>query len=491
MRNRNAMSTAAAVLAAGCLLASGACAQGVRGELSATASYVEYRTVVRESIPESQVPGTGVTRVLPDGTVVTCVPGGDCYYYRAGGINGASPVTQDLRLTAWPGYRGVSAQVHLRGRYGSDDFWPRSSQEFEALAAYVDFERRQVRVRAGRQPRASGLGFHRFDGAAVLWRGLGPLRVEGFAGRSLAGALNEYRSGDLLADADELAPDTGSMLWGAEGKLRLGRRFSSSLLYQREVRTDGDDLYTERVAFDARWSPPELTAEVSVDYDVAFDAFNEARLRLKRPLARTVYLSSELRHYEPFFELWTIWGAFSPVGYDEGRLSAFWEPRSGLSLSAGASYRDYEDTDVGVDFAPIEGDGWRAHLGASWVRREWLAAGTYSLYTGFGAYQSSVDASVGRHFGDRYYLGVYGSGTQQFAEYRFGDGTTFGGGFESRVQVQNTSLDLGLGVYRQTFDNRPGYDDYNQVRGRLGVTMEFGTEPVARSTGYGQGGAQS
>jgi len=491
MKNRNAILMASLVLAVGCLPGGTVFAQGVRGELSATASYVEYRTVVRESIPESQVPGDGVTRVLEDGTVVTCVPGGDCYYYRAGDVNDASPITQDLRLTAWPGYRGVSAKVHLRGRYGSDDFWPRSSQEFEALTAYVDFERRQYRVRAGRQPRASGLGFHRFDGAAVLWRGLGPLRVEGFVGRSLAGALNQYRSGDLLADADEFAPDKGSTLWGAEGKLRLGRRFSGSLLYQRELRTDGDDLYTERLALDSRWVGPGFVAEVSADYDVAFDEFNEARLRLKRPVTRTVYLSGQIRHYEPFFDLWTIWGAFSPVGYDEGRLSAFWEPRPGLSLNAGGSYRDYQDTNVGAEIAPIDGDGWRAHLGACWVRREWLAAGTYSLYTGYGADKSSLDASVGRNFGPRYYLGVYGSGTQQFAEYRFGDGGTFGGGFEGRVKVRNTSLDLGLGVYRQTFDNRPGYDDYNQVRGRLGVTMGFGTEPVARAAGYGKGGAKS
>ena len=83
----------------------------------------------------------------------------------------------------------------------------------------------------------------------------------------------------------------------------------------------------------------------------------------------------------------------------------------------GRLLREYEDTDVGAEIAPVEGDGWRAHLGASWMGDEWLAAGAYSLYTGHGAYKSSVEASVGRNFGPRYYLGVHGSATQQFAEF--------------------------------------------------------------------------
>lgn len=460
-------------------------AQGVRGELSATASYLEYRTVVRETIPESLVPGDGITRVLDDGTVVTCVPGGDCYYYRAGDVSGVSPLTQDLRLTAWPGYRGVSGHVHLRGRYGSDALWPRSSQRFEALSAYVDFQRRAYRVRAGRQPRMSGLGLYRFDGASVLWRGWKGLRVEAFAGRSLGGSLDQYRTGSLLADADRFAPDTGSILWGIEGKARLGRRLSGSLLYQRELRTDRMDMYTERVAFDGRWTGRPLTADLSLRYDVAFGQFNEARLRLQRPVSRTVVVAGDLRHYHPFFEYWTIWGAFSPVGYNEGRLSAFWRVRPGLRLTAGASYRDYEDTGVSSDIAPIEGDGWRTHVGASWNRKPWTASGTYSLYTGYGAFRSAVDAVVGRDFGPRIHLGVFGTGTQQFAEFRFGDGRTLGGGVQGRARVRNASVDVSLGLYRQSYDNRPGFDDYNQFRGRIGVTMEFGSEPARRTPGFG------
>ena len=178
--------------------------------------------------------------------------------------------------------------MHLRGRYGSDALWPRSSQRFEALSAYVDFQRRAYRVRAGRQPRMSGLGLYRFDGASVLWRGWKGLRVEAFAGRSLGGSLDQYRTGSLLADADRFAPDTGSILWGIEGKARLGRRLSGSLLYQRELRTDRMDMYTERVAFDGRWTGRPLTADLSLRYDVAFGQFNEARLRLQRPVSRTV-----------------------------------------------------------------------------------------------------------------------------------------------------------------------------------------------------------
>ena len=67
-----------------------------------------------------------------------------------------------------------------------------------------------------------------------------------------------------------------------------------------------------------RW----VAVEGSATYDVAFDELNEALLRFILPLPSAVELSAEARRYSPFFELWTIWGAFSPTGFSEGRISA-------------------------------------------------------------------------------------------------------------------------------------------------------------------------
>lgn len=447
--------------------------QGVRGEIGATAALVEYRGVRRDSLPESLVPGSGIVRTLADGTVVTCIPGGHCYWYRGGTVNQAHPLTQDIELAAWPGYRGVSTRLHLRGRYGSNDLWPRSRQDVAVLNAWVDFEREAFRVRAGRQDRRSGLGTEVFDGAAVLWRRWTPLRLEAFVGRSLADALLQPRTGFLLHDADVLAPDESSMLWGLGARLGAGTGFASSLSYQRNLRLDRAGFYSERMALDVWWRLRGAFVETSADYDLAGGAFDEARLRVQGPLRRSLHLAGEVRHSEPFFELWTIWGAFSPVGFDEARLESWWEPRRSLRLDAGGSYRNYRDTHTGLQATPIEGDGWRAHAGAGWARDPWRALATYRLHWGYGAYRSSVDASAHRQFGRRATLGLFASATQQFMEFRFGDGRTQGGGVDIRLEALDVLVRGNLAWYRHGFDNRPGFQDYAQWRASLGVTYRF------------------
>ena len=298
-------------------LAGPAAAQGVRGDVRITATYLDFVSVVRDSLDEDQVPGSGITRELPDGTVVTCIPGGDCYWYRSGSKQSATTFLQDLRLTAWPGVTGLSGRVEARGRFGSDDFWPRTSKEFEVRALYADFERTNYRLRAGRQTRHGGLGQYPFDGGTFLWRGFGNVRLEAFAGRSLARTVLEPYTGSLIADSDALPPDKGAALWGLEGWGR-GGALSGSLQYQREIRSDRAGLYSERMSADARWDAKPVITEASADFDLATLEFNEARLRVRHAFTRQWFALGEIRHYHPFFELWTIWGAFSPVGYNEG-----------------------------------------------------------------------------------------------------------------------------------------------------------------------------
>jgi len=420
------------------------------------------------------VSGNGITRELPDGTVVTCIPGGDCYWYRAGSKESATTLLQDLRLTAWPGLAGVSGRVEARGRFGSDDFWPRTSKEFEVRALYADFERAAFRVRAGRQMRHGGLGQYPFDGGAFLWRGFGPVRLEAFAGRSLARAVLEPYTGSLISEADDLPPDKGAVLWGMEGWGRVAA-LSGTLQYQREIRTDRAGLYSERMSADARWDAKPVITEASADFDLATLEFNEARLRARHAFTRQWFALGEVRHYHPFFELWTIWGAFSPVGYNEGRVQLDWTPRPGLSIEASAAYRRYEATDAGASFLPVENDGWRPAATVTWSQGTWDAAASYTAHIGFGAFRSSLDVSGGRQFGPNVYLGAHATGNQQFNEFRFGDGRTYGAGLLGRGTRGSVSVDGDVGWYKHTYENRPGFDDETQFRGRLGLTWHFGT----------------
>ncbi|MEJ2151878.1 MAG: hypothetical protein P8Y29_02735 [Gemmatimonadota bacterium] len=376
-------------------------AQGYRGEFRVAGSFLELRGLERDSLPEGAVAGDDIRRVLADGTVVSCIPGEFCRWFASvDDEESISVVTQDLSLIAWPGIRGLAANIHLRGRYGTDDFWPRSGQDLEAITAYVSYDRADFSFRGGRLARTSGLGYYNFDGGSVLWRGVEPLRIEVFGGWSLARGLNAPRDGDLLRDADDFAPDKRARLAGFDVNARLGNTVSGTFTYQREIRTDQAALYTERMAFDARALIERVTVDFSADYDLAYDEFNEVLLRASAPIAAGVRLVGYTRHYEPYFELWTIWGAFTPVGYTEGGGTVLWSvPGTTLSLEGGGAYRSYEETDAGADFLRFEEDGWRAHGRARYEHKEWFADGIYHAERGSGAARYGGDLRVGYEFG--------------------------------------------------------------------------------------------
>lgn len=473
---RSALAIGSAVAAL--LLPTSGAAQGYRGEIRLGGHLLELRPLLRDSLSESEVPGDGLRRRLTDGTVVSCVPGEFCRWYGSGEVGSISVFTQELRIVGWPGMRGLSFHGHLRGRYGSDDFWPRSDQELEAVAAYVNWDQGIVRLRGGRQYRTDGLGYRNFDGASLLWRTPAPVRVELFGGWSLGLGLNAPRTGDLLSQGDEFAPDDRALLLGAEVTGYWGRRLSASAVYQREIRTDLLALYSERVAVDARALWGEVGLTVSAEYDLSFAEFNEVRLRIAAPLGAGLHATAEARHYTPFFELWTIWGAFTPVGFDEIGGSVAWgAPRGGFALRAGGTYRVYEETDARAAFAALEEDGWRAYGSASWRRASWFVEGGYRAEIGFGAARLGGDVRVGREFGRDRYVGLRGTSTQEIGELRLGEQRVTGGGFEGTFAVADLLVSGGAGLYRISFDNRPASPDWTQARGFLSLGFRFGNEP--------------
>lgn len=463
------------------LAADPAGAAGLRGELRWTASHIDYRTVVRDTLPSDSASGDGLTRILPDGTVVTCLPGGDCYWYRAGEERSAHPMTQDLKLTGWPGWTGVQARAHIRGRLGSDDFWPRSTERLEIVALNVDWERGDLTLRGGRQATMNGLGAYDFDGGRVSWRPTQRWSVAAYGGLSLGRTLLQSHTGSLLSEADDLAPDRRSVLLGLDGRYEFSRSLSAAGAYQRELRTDRVGLYSERAALDARWYQNRRSAEFSGRFDLATAQFNLARLHCATPLGARLDAGLELRHSAPFFELWTIWGAFSPVGFNEARGTVRWQAGSGLMLDGGVGWRDYQEPHVGTLLAPIEGDGLRFQVGASGRRNAWQYDARVSVNRGFGAYRSALDVTIGRKLDDRLEIQLLGQGTQQFAEFRFGDGRTLGAGARARYGAGRVKADGQLALYRHSFDNRPGYPDDTQLRGQFSLTVGFGTEPVSRN----------
>ena len=467
-----------------------AAGQGLRGTVTLDGSFLELQTLVRDSVPENEVPGDGIVRRLQDGTIVTCTPDDFCRWYRSGPVDPVWVTNQKLAFTAWGGIRGLSATVALRARLGTSDFWPRSSQEFDALDAYLTYEHEKFRARGGRLHITNGLGYYNFDGASFLLKAIPAAWVEVWGGWSLARNIDQPRDGSLTQEADFFAPDRRAYILGAEAGGRLGRRLSGSVLYQREIRTDRLALYTERLAFDISALLGRVSVDAAAKYDIAYGEFNEARITVTSPIAAGFEVSAQGRRYLPFFELWTIWGAFSPVGFAEARGTVRWSsPRLGLSLEAAGGYRKYEETNAGAQFVRIKDYGWTVSGRATWGWRGWYADGGYRAITGFGAVRYGGDVLLGRTFGNGTYVGLRGTSTQTFGEFRVGETFVNGGGIDGSIAIGDFSVIGSYGIYRLSNENTPSTNDWTQNRAYIGVAYRFGIEPRVRSTYAGGGGS--
>lgn len=455
-------------------------AQGYRAEVRVYGMTTELQSLQPDSLPENAVPGSGLRRTLEDGTIAGCIPGGFCRWYRSGPIEDLSLVTQDVRVSSWTGIEGLAAHAHVRGRYGSNDNWPRTEQDFEAVTAYVSYEQPSFQLRAGRQYQTNGLGFANFDGASLRWRGFKNLRVDLYGGWSLAPGLNAPRDGDLLSDAVDFPTDKRGVVLGVGISGRILDRAQSSLLYQREIRSDRLGLYTERIAADSRLQLGPATIDLSTDYDLVFEEFNEALVRVAAPVTHGTEIVGQIRHYTPHFELWTIWAAFSPVGYDEGRASVAWQiPQRNVRLEAGAAYRAYEETDAGADFVRVEEDAWSGFGRARWQTGEWFVSAGYRAERGSGAARYGGDVRLGRRFGPDAHLAIHGASTQSFSEFRRGEQLTNGGGLDGSLRWRDFTLSGNWSVYSIAFDARPRVSDWTQYRASLGIAYAFGSEPTS------------
>ncbi len=463
-------------------------AQDFRGELRSNGRYIEVRPIRLDTVARDLVsPGVG-GRLEFEGQPVFCnASTGTCTRYVSAPVEHAVLLTQDVAFTAWGfGVTGLSATVLLRGRAdaGGGFDWPRADDPFDAILAYAELNRERWRVRVGRQQTAGGLGFSSYDGASALYDATDWLRIDAYAGRSLARALYEPRN-EALRGVEAFLPDEGAVIVGGAVEADVGATTTVAGRYQREIWWDRSALVSERASVDARTShfaPVRLAA--AFDYDFAFGRIGKAHITAALPVpGRALAVEAIVRRYVPYFELWTIWGYFSPVGYHEAEVAADWQARPGLSVRGTAAWRDYEDTETVVVLDPLEDSSLRVEVAARWTRDSWSLDASYAQERGFGATMSAADAAISRALSPRATLTASGSAFQQIEEFRIGDGFVIGGGLSADVEVlDRTHVNGGVTLYRQTFDNRPGGADWNQMRAWLGLRFGFG-----RDAGLGSG----
>lgn len=489
-----------AAIAAG-LLATGtlpAGAQGVRITGTTTARYLELRPMVDDSVPADSATGEGTLRETSRGVVAFCGAGEAwCHYKRtADDPIGSLPLLQDLDASLWGLGEGVHARVHLRGRVDAgtaSSLWPQGDDAFDVIAAYVSYDRDRVRARLGRQWRTSGLGYTSFDGLAVEGR-LPILRdalsVDGWVGRSLVQGLHEPVSSGAIAAVEDLAPERAGVLIGAQAHYRPRPGAGVSLAYQRELRSDRSWLYSERMAADASMRIGRSgSLEGALELDLATGDFNEARIRGQHPVGAGFTANAQLRRYRPFFELWTIWGAFSPVGFTEASGGLAWTgAASRIGVAADAGWRRYDEPDAGADFLAMKSDGWRLGADAQWrVRPAWVAHGSWRTDIGFGASRTDGDLGVRWQRGADAWLGAVASAFQSVGEFRVGTGRVVGVGFDGGVRVRDdVNLSGDAAVYRHVYGDLAPATDWSQLRGSLRIEWTIGADPGMTAQGAGR-----
>jgi hypothetical protein len=463
--------------------AGGLSAQGIRGIATSSARYIEIRPIQRDTIPFSAVQqdANGVTTY--EGVPITCVAGFTyCVRYRAGEVENAVAFSQDVSFTVWGfGLQGLSATVLLRVRADGGSFvWPRSDDSFDAMLAYAELDRGRYRVRLGRQRATSGLGFSGYDGASVLYELARPVRVEAFAGRSLARGLDEPRN-DALRGIEDFVLDRDAWLYGGSIHAEPRAGISLTARYQREIWSDRSGLLSERAALDFRAPlPGRMALSAAADYDFAFGRVGKSNLTVSAPFAAgRVRMEATARRYVPYFELWTIWGFFDPVAWHEVELRGSWQVGSTLALRGYGGLRKYGDTNAPIILSELPDRAERGGIGVNWrVSNNLILDGDYAVEKGFGAFLSTGSAMARWQALSKLALTASLTAFQQIEEFRIGEGAVIGGGLFASLDVtERSGLDVGANLYRQTFDGRANSPDWNQFRGYASLRIGFGRDP--------------
>lgn len=469
------------------LLTSPLAGQGYRVRLDARGQTVSYRGLAVDSVLRSQTsPAPSGGLQSPDGFAVTCSTATWCYFYRPGPSLRSIPLSTSATVVLWGfGVTGLSA--HASGRLitdaGDDATWPATEPNAQLLEGYLEYERDRFRVRGGRLLITSRLQPMGFDGAWGRYRWDGPaLEVTGYGGWGLDQAAVVPITSPALNPLDEWRPTERQIVMGGEIAWRP-RRVDVRAEYRREVDLDPGDVVSERasLSFNAR-PASRLQAAGGADWNIDYGQLGSADLTLSY-LGERITVSAGGRRYQPYFSLWTLWGAFSPVPYHAVSASAQVTAAPWLRLRARGERYWYEATEATTPLVRVENDGYRTSIGGSATPDDrWTVDGSYLVEFGPGAASRFFDLGVTWQASPDLQVAAYGGRLSRPLELRHYDatGTWFGGraawSFASQMSV------WGEGRYIKDERERPdaGGASWDQVRIRAGVTVTLGSNADRR-----------
>lgn len=479
-------------------------AQDYRLRVDARFQSVSFRGVELDSIPvNAVVADSGGSLYTPDGFAVTCFSGeAYCTFFRAGPKRVGAPLATTVGGSVWGFGRGLS--IHGTARLGadlsSDDAWPGTEPAAQLVEGYLQYAAERLTAKAGRLINYSRLGTTGFDGANVTWRiPRQQINVGGYVGWGLARGVALPVTSPALNPLDDFQPQKRQILAGVDADW-TARRGEAKVSYQREVDPSANKFVSERVVVSGALRPSAgWTVAGGAEYDVAAGWWGSADLSVGYA-ARTVTGLLEARRYRPHFDLWTIWGAFSPVPYHALRGSVTVRPSRPLQLHARGEVYRFDPAEVSAPLVPYESDGYRAELGATVEPRTgWMIDGGYSREFGPGAASVGGGGSITYAPTPHTRVTVYGQAHDRPLEFRYSESVLRVLGFDGGTDL-NDRVRLSLGAMRYVEERRrpdAAAFDWMQWRLTAGVTLLFAhggdlenLPPAIRRLSSGRNGAR-
>jgi hypothetical protein len=466
-------------------------AQGYRVRLDTRFQSVSYEGLAYDSLLRTDVTGgTTAGFVTPDGYAAFCAPGATyCSYYRPGGSLAASPIAETVDAGLW-GFGVPGLQVRLTARAVSDlgaAPWPGTEPAAQLLEGYAQYDNPTLSAELGRTHEITRFGWVGFDGGKVEVRPFGrTLRMFGYGGAGLAGTFPlPVTSAQFNPLADTLPPDERQIVLGGGAELFVPNAFQARLVYQRQYRSAFDTTVSERVAGD--WNiqaSPTISIRGGADYDLAQARWGKADLALNyvAPSQRAQFTLGG-RRYRPYFDLYTIWAVFNPTPYSAADASASWTVVNGVELRGSGEYYHYDNTNTSTPLVSTRDDGWRANLGASYLRlKNWAFDVSYDRDVGPGASSQGVSGTVTYRPVEKLLVSVDGGHMQRPLEYRYDDSHFWSYGlrldYQAAPGLRLTADALGYSEDRQRPDT--GQFQLNQLSVNLGATLVFGSGSDSR-----------
>ncbi len=448
---------------------------------NASAQRIQLRGLSEDSIAQGDAV-TGATGGLetPGGIAVSCNGTAYCYYFRAGSVETGVPASGGVDMSLWGlGVQGLSVMVSARalGDLNGGRVWPGTSPSLELLDGYAQYIRGGLTVQGGRlldQGRLATAGTSGLDGLRGNWLFHdGVFEVGGYAGWGLARGTILPVTSPAVDPLAEYQPSTRQIVVGAIASAHLPA-LDIRTEYRRELDPVTDYIVAERAAASLQAELPQrLHLTAGADYDLAQAQWGSADATLSYT-GRSVWATLGAKHYRPFFDLWTVWGVFSPSPYNGINGSFAFNPVRELQLRASGEWFKYEAAGVSVPAVPLEDRGWRWSVeGTLTPRPAWSVdvSGHGSLLP--GASTRGIDGRVSWRPQVRWELGAEGGSLESPLEFRYqNDGVDYAGASVDYHTTERWRIGVNVDRYWQSASRPDAASfDFNQWRVSARVTL--------------------